>query len=105
MYSFRDNSFCTLLVHLLFTSIFFFWIYYKLLSLPLLYFDIFFLDLLQPVVFTLLQVDAALIATGRAPFTQGLGLENVCISSRNVFRIGNFPEGNECIYLHIVLTG
>lgn len=24
-----------------------------------------------------LQVDAALIATGRAPFTQGLGLENV----------------------------
>lgn len=23
------------------------------------------------------QVDAALIATGRAPFTQGLGLENV----------------------------
>lgn len=27
--------------------------------------------------FTLLQVDAALIATGRAPFTQGLGLENV----------------------------
>ena len=25
----------------------------------------------------LLQVDAALIATGRAPFTQGLGLENV----------------------------
>lgn len=24
-----------------------------------------------------LQVDAALIATGRAPFTKGLGLENV----------------------------
>lgn len=27
----------------------------------------------------ILQVDAALIATGRAPFTQGLGLENVCL--------------------------
>lgn len=29
-----------------------------------------------------LQVDAALIATGRAPFTKGLGLENV--STRNI---------------------
>jgi len=33
--------------------------------------------------FILLQVDAALIATGRAPFTQGLGLENV--SGVNVY--------------------
>jgi pyruvate/2-oxoglutarate dehydrogenase complex dihydrolipoamide dehydrogenase (E3) component len=27
----------------------------------------------------LLKVDAALIATGRAPFTDGLGLDSVCI--------------------------
>jgi pyruvate/2-oxoglutarate dehydrogenase complex dihydrolipoamide dehydrogenase (E3) component len=37
--------------------------------------------------FTLLQVDAALIATGRAPFTQGLGLENVGLSNTYVVEI------------------
>ena len=32
----------------------------------------------------LLQVDAALIATGRAPFTNGLGLENVRLLHESV---------------------
>lgn len=36
--------------------------------------------------FNLLQVDAALIATGRAPFTQGLGLENVCLPNTNMLK-------------------
>lgn len=31
-----------------------------------------------------LEVDAALIATGRAPFTNGLGLENVCESNNTI---------------------
>jgi len=30
-------------------------------------------------------VDAALIATGRAPFTKGLGLENVSVQNFNLF--------------------
>ena len=34
----------------------------------------------------LLQVDAALIATGRAPFTNGLGLENVDSIKNNCSR-------------------
>lgn len=34
-----------------------------------------------------LQVDAALIATGRAPFTQGLGLENVSEVEIDIFQL------------------
>lgn len=34
-----------------------------------------------------LQVDAALIATGRAPFTQGLGLENVSEVDIDIFQL------------------
>ncbi|KAG5038883.1 hypothetical protein JHK86_019723 [Glycine max] len=42
-------------------------------------------DLLQIAVFALLKVDAALIATGRAPFTQGLGLENIDVVTQRGF--------------------
>ncbi|KAL5163399.1 Dihydrolipoyl dehydrogenase 1, chloroplastic [Glycine soja] len=41
--------------------------------------------LLQIAVFALLKVDAALIATGRAPFTQGLGLENIDVVTQRGF--------------------
>jgi len=47
-------------------------------------------------------VDAALIATGRAPFTQGLGLENVCLPNRNIFSNlvqKAFCEGSDSILL------
>lgn len=43
--------------------------------------------MLQVINAALLQVDAALIATGRAPFTGGLGLENVCLPNANIFKM------------------
>ncbi|KAL9364828.1 hypothetical protein Peur_042701 [Populus x canadensis] len=55
-----------------------------------------------------LEVDAALIATGRAPFTKGLGLDNVQVALKNGFvpvdermRVLNF-EGNPVPHLYCI---
>ncbi|KAI5579548.1 hypothetical protein POPTR_008G107600v4 [Populus trichocarpa] len=55
-----------------------------------------------------LEVDAALIATGRAPFTKGLGLDNVQVALKNGFvpvdermQVLNF-EGNPVPHLYCI---
>ncbi|CAN1281464.1 Dihydrolipoyl dehydrogenase 2, chloroplastic [Linum perenne] len=56
-----------------------------------------------------LEVDAALIATGRAPFTNGLGLENVYFSSSAIDAITTYCQliflNDECQVPHLYCIG